>query len=364
MLYEGDLSSLAQGYTQAGLLHLASLVDAGVDDLVILPRGGLIPWNTFGAWLDGVRRARGSQREPRLVHGRPSQLGTLPVKPEGKGRVGLTAVDALPIARWLQPGLERALDALVVPSEYSRRGLEGVQLPVHVIPHPFPPELVVPLSRSRDPEMYVFGYVGSWNGRKNPEAVVRAYCRAFPTPTFARLSLKLTAEAGAAELVQAICREEARAHGNAAASDPDWRRADVVVRAAMVSEAEVVEALASTDCHVTACRGEAFGLATFRAAASGRPVIAPGWGAFPEYLSVERGDVLVPCKPMSVREAGLANAMDYSGDALLGDPDVQAMVHAMRLLAAERRRSIDGSRLVEAHAPRRLGERLREVVQA
>jgi len=362
VLYDGDLTATTQGYTQAGWAHLRSLVDAGMDDLVFFPRGGAIPWHGTPAWLAPVRDAagRGRTREPILVHTTCDQLAGLPA---GDAPVhGMTAIDADALPRWTVPGLNLALRSLIVPSEHSRQAAlrSGVSVPVRRVPHPVGEHVWADAGPSRSGAPYRFYWIGSWNARKNPEAAVRAFCRAFPEPGpgHARLALKLTGPDSLRLVVDDVCRQEARAAGQ----DPpgDARRPDIAVATGQLSEADVAAYHATCDCFVSGCRAEAWGIAAFHAACNGRPVVAPAWGAHPEYLSAARGDVLVGGALVPV--SGMSGLLQYTGDQRWFDPDVDAMAAAMRMLADERRGEADPSALRREHGFGRLGAVLRDAL--
>jgi glycosyltransferase involved in cell wall biosynthesis len=363
MMYQGNLSSLTSGYSQAALAHLRSLVEVGFDDIVIRPEGGAIPWGHFPRWLDPLRRANGSTRTPPLIHSTVDQLATFPPLGENpEPRIAMTALDTDSIPGWAAVGINNAFTRMIVPSLHSKAAAEkaGVTIPVVAIPHPVGEPLWTLPEVDKDPDLYLFYSIGSWNARKNPEAVVRAYCRAFPEPDKekVRLSLKLTAPEAVLMEIEEICKEEARNAGQTPA--PDWARSDVIAQAAYLSDKGVLEYHAYGDCYVTACRGEAWGIAAFQAAVCGRPLIAPDWGAYPEYLSEERGDILVPYETVPV--SGMSGLLHYTGGQQWADPDIDAMAEAMRTMYADKRRDVDASKLREDHSWEKLGHALKDAL--
>ena len=363
MLYQGDLTALTSGYAQAALAHLRSLVEAGFTDIVIRPEGGGVPWNTFPRWVGPLQSANGSSRTPVLVHATVDRLATFPALGEDSDpTIAMTAIDADTIPKWAAVGINRAFERVVVPSRHSKASAErgGVTVPVTAIPHPVGEALWTLPEVDKRSDRYLFYSIGSWNARKNTEAVVRAYCRAFPQPGAepAGLSLKLTAPDATRLLIEEICREEAR---KVARSVPDaWTRGDVVSVAAYLSDGEVAEHHAYGDCYVTACRGEAWGVAAFQAAVCGRPVIATDWGAYPEYLSEGRGDLLVPYDMVPV--SGMSGLLHYTGGQRWADPRVDDMAAAMRIMFDERRRDVDAGKLRRDHSWERLGGVLRDAL--
>lgn len=336
MIYDGNLTSLASGYTQVALNHLCSLVEAGHDDITFFPTHGPIPWNTWPDWTDPVRRARGRTRDLVFVHATVDKLASV-LRREDARYVGMTAIDTDRVARWVSVGINKALDALIVPSDHcveaARKG--GITIPIHKVPHTLGVHAWnTPTPDRPHDDRYRFYYIGSWNARKNPEGALRAYCRSFRPDDGACLSLKLTGTDALRFEVEEIVRDEERAAGRTVTED--FTRPDVVVSAGYLSDSAVRMWHGWGDCFVSTHRGEAWGQAAFEAACMGKPIIATAWSGMLEFLSEERGDVLVPPTSL-VPVTGMSGLIQFGRDQLWAEPDLEATGAAMATVFCERR---------------------------
>jgi len=356
VIYVGNLQTLSSGYAQAALNHLCSLVVAGYEDIVLFPRNGPIPWTTMPAWVAPLRSAKGKTRNVVLVHDTPDQLASTLARDEARF-VGMTSIDCAQMPRWAAVGINK-LERLIVPSAHSKAAAlaSGVQIPVHHVPHPLSshvwedPVPDVPADRP-----YTFYYIGSWNARKNPEAVLRAFCRAFPDPGEARLSFKLTAPESVVLAAQDIIREEAGKE-----DELEWTREDIVVNAGYISEADLREYHAYGDCYVSGHRGEAFGLAILEAAVTGHPVIATAYGGPLDFLSEERGDVLVEHELVPV--VGMSGLMQFGRGLRWAEPSMEALQGAMRKAFEEKRRNVPTDELRRTYNWKGLGPVFRDAL--
>jgi glycosyltransferase involved in cell wall biosynthesis len=103
-----------------------------------------------------------------------------------------------------------------------------------------------------------------------------------------------------------------------------------------------------SDCYVSASRGEGWGLGSFEAALMGNPIIVPDFGGHLEYLQHYTNKTLIPCfktpaiYPEMISDTRLSiggvsvrpiarNAHEgSSGDQLWAEPDLSALMVAMR----------------------------------
>lgn len=187
--------------------------------------------------------------------------------------------------------------------------------PVHVIPQPVSLD---PASGSAPtpagvPEgfrfLFAFDYLSVFE-RKNPLAVIRAFERAFPTPSEAVLIIKaLNAERD----------PTARERLWAAAARPDIH---LIER--RLTRAERDGLLNGADCYVSLHRAEGFGYTLAEAMWLGKPVIATGYSGNLDFMTAENSYLvdygLVPI--------GSGND-PYPPDGVWAEPDVE---HAARLM--------------------------------
>lgn len=169
-------------------------------------------------------------------------------------------------------------------------GREPGDIVTHVVPHAFDEgslerrrERLTPLMAS-DGEFvrglarpYRFYYVGAWNGRKNPNALVRAYAHSFTRQD--NVELVLSCQGVDPKLVvQAMAMTGV---------DPELLPA-IRFEAKRKTDEDLLALHQGADCFVTATRGEAWNLPAFDAMLAGRHVIAPenmGHGTFLERTS-------------------------------------------------------------------------------
>ena len=345
MIFIGNLTTRASGYAQAALNHLGSLVATGYRDIVFAPlQHGPIPWQTFPAEFDALRALPGgADRGLALLHDTIDQLACVPTQP-GTRYLAMTALDADRCPAWCGRGVSLRFERLIVPSEHSaaaaRRG--RVEIPIHVVPHCAHPrwweQPLPPVEKS--PAQFLFYYIGSWTPRKNPEAIVRAFCAAFPEPgasyavLIPRLYLKVTGPASQIEVVREVARE-ASAVALQRELPEGWTRPDVIAAAGHLAEDDLRRIHAFGDCYVSAHRGEAFGQAILEAALLGRPVIATDWSGPVEYLNAARGDLLVGCDLVPVR--GMESYVQYGGGLQWAEPRQEALVAALQTMLREPR---------------------------
>jgi glycosyltransferase involved in cell wall biosynthesis len=252
-------------------------------------------------------------------------------------------VDVVPEG-WRAAG--RRLDEIWVISEFVAGALRGaVDAPVTVLPLPVAaPPGVSPMDRSRlgmAEEAFMFLFTFDYHStvaRKNPEAVIAAYRRAF------------TETAGTALLIKSVnaasCPREAEALQRAAAG-----RADIRILDTALPGEEKNALIATCDCYVSLHRAEGFGIAMAEAMALGRPVIATGYSGNREFMggpdALFVGHRLVPVG---------AGVEPYPAEAMWAEPDVAHAAALMRRLAADpagaaERGRRGAARLAERFAP-------------
>ena len=361
MIYAGVLDSLASGYATAGLHHLCSLCAVGYNDIGIFSRYP-IPWLTFPAWVEPLRRLpRNADRSLLLTHFTPDQLATT-VPRDDTRYVGMTAPDADRIQRWAAIAINKAYPLLIVPSQHSAHAAEigGIKIPVAVVPHPAHESLWLQLpkvNKKRDP--YVFYYIGSWNERKNPQALIRAYVKAFPGLGPTRLVMKLTGPEGLVAMAHELVRTAARNNGQTVADD--WTRPDIAISAGLQPEKSIRELHAYGDCYVSPHRGEAWGLAAFEAALLGRRVIYTDWSGVKDYLT---DPVHIPVPYTMVGVQGMGGQIHYSHEQQWADPDQEALAAALQQAERERRvpDPTETAVLRESYGYQRCGKLLREAL--
>lgn len=175
----------------------------------------------------------------------------------------------------------RRLDEIWVPSAFLLDVLRtsGIDTSAAHIPLPVDTERYTPGPRRLgiDPTWTVFLYVGTWDPRKRPELLVRAFSKAFRASDRAILLLKcyMTGDPGR--------DQELLEHWIAEA-----RLGDAHMRGigGLRSDAEMLDLYRSASVFVSASRGEGYCLPAVQAMSCGKPVISTAWSAFADYAQI------------------------------------------------------------------------------
>lgn len=213
----------------------------------------------------------------------------------------------------------RLLDRIWTTSEHVRRILSATTAaPVSVVPLPISDRTVEPMPRAAlgFPEdgflfLALFDLISA--RRKNPQAVVDAYRRAFEPASGARLVLKTINGRDRkprllAELEQSVADRE-----------------DIVVIDGYVPAAERDAMIAACDCFVSLHRAEGLGLPLIEAMRLGKPTIATGFSGNLDFMD-DDSSYLVPYRLVPVPE----REMVYSPTAQWAEPSVEAAAALMR----------------------------------
>jgi glycosyltransferase involved in cell wall biosynthesis len=232
--------------------------------------------------------------------------------------IGLWFWESSVFADRYRPAL-RLLDRVWVLSEHVRRALApATSAPVRVIPVPLAETRVEPVPRTElglpaDGFLFLTLLDLISARRKNPHAVIDAFCGAFAPDAGARLVLKTIN--GHDRKPRALAElEVAAAH-----------RDDVVVIDGYVSELERDAMIAACDCFVSLHRAEGLGLPMLEAMRLGKPVIATAYSGNVDFMDDETS-FLVPFRLVPVPESEMVHAKD----ARWADPSVEVAASLMR----------------------------------
>lgn len=171
-------------------------------------------------------------------------------------------------------------DACWTTSAWNREVLldSGVHTPVHV---------VMPIAKGiSSPPVTAgsgkFRFLSSfqWSERKNPSALIRAFCAAFNGNPDVQLVIKSHLSSDEKESAAVIAKDIAGiVAGMKLKCKPDIQ---IVTR---IQSREAISKLNnSSHAHISLSHGEGWGLPLWEAAISGRPVITTGWSAPAEWL--------------------------------------------------------------------------------
>jgi len=156
--------------------------------------------------------------------------------------------------------------------------------------------------------------------RKNPLAVIDAYCRAF------------TPDDGAALIIKSINGHlDAHVHELGRLREATAMRPDITIRDGYLAASERDALVAASDCYVSLHRSEGFGLTMAEAMAHGKPVIATGYSGNLTFMD-EGNSILVPYRLVPIAPG----TGPYPPGVEWADPDPEFAAAAMRRLFDDR----------------------------
>ena len=265
-------SDLSKGYTQAALNYIKALQTQNVN-FEVFPIASMINWGEKPDWIQSSKEYFAKtmgDRELGLIHMSPSDLLRVNIRGTKKS-VGLTTFETTSLPSWIVEGLNDQYEGLIVPSHFNREALvnSGISIPVKVVEHAIGDWWQrIPEHRIEN-KPFVFGYLGGWNDRKNPEGILDAFLEAYPEPQEnIALFLKTYASAGLDVYIQQKIKG----------------REDIWYYNELWSEEQVAWGYSLMNVFVSAHRGEGFGLNIAQAAAIGKPVIYTDYSAPTEWL--------------------------------------------------------------------------------
>jgi glycosyltransferase involved in cell wall biosynthesis len=225
---------------------------------------------------------------------------------------------------WL-PALDR-VDEIMVSSEFVERALRRVtDKPVTRVPLPIVLGEDSGLRRHHfgiDEHSYVFFCSFDFNSsiaRKNPYAVIKAFCLAFPRGD-EKVSLLIKSFNGHRDVVLLTQL--------AAAAASDHR---IILRDDMLERCDLQALHRCVDVHVSLHRSEGFGLGMAEAMAMGKPVIATSYSGNMEYMTPDNS-CLVDFDMVPVREG----EYQHGKGQCWAEPDPAHAAQHMRKLYEDR----------------------------
>jgi len=279
-IYVGYLAENSSGYSQAGYNYLMAL-QQNAHKFSLYPISGFVNWRLAPHWTAPLSEWTGELGIPRdvaLLHHCPDMIPSLPIV--AKKTIAITTLETSIVPKWIIKTLnESSLSVVCFPSQFNDDVFKssGLTKPTAVIPHTIGPWWWEDApSLAPDPQRpYTFAYVGTWNSRKNPEGIVRAYLDAFPKET-GETCLLIKTYVGASV--------------NTYINDMIANRSDIFIYNEMFNENQVKWFHLMADSYVSAHRGEGFGLGLLQAKLLGKRVIYTNWSAPTEFCSSEMGD--------------------------------------------------------------------------
>jgi len=241
---------------------------------------------------------------------------------DGKYTIGLWAWEIERFPDWMAESGE-FVDEVWANSSFSAAAIaQKVDRPIF----PFPLPISAPQARIRcraemrlpEGPLFLFCFdIDSVIRRKNPEAVIRAFVRAFSEGEGPALLVKTVNGDRHGDVVERLNKLS----GN---------RRDVIIRDGYLSAEEQAALMDSCDAYVSLHRAEGFGLTLAEAMALGKPVIATGYSGNLDFMT-PTNSYLVPYEMVSVG----SECEPYPAAAKWAEPDIDAAAELMRRVVAD-----------------------------
>jgi glycosyltransferase involved in cell wall biosynthesis len=257
--------------------------------------------------------------------------------------------DRLP-KHWIRL-LNRVLEVWVPCSHNVAVFTRSIKTPIFRLPHAFVPTTDSAFSSTTQlcanannhfgirHDDFVFYTVATWQERKHPMGVIRAFLEAFDQDPqvvlIIKTSLRWTDERQIRTAITSLIREE-----------HPTNRARILVYTGSWPEQALVQLANRANCYVSLHRGEGWGYPLFQAACEGTPVIATNYGGPADYLD-SRYHNLVDYTMVPV----LARFLNFDPGMEWADPDLREAAALMRYVRTNHpdasRRAIAGSQLLK-----------------
>jgi glycosyltransferase involved in cell wall biosynthesis len=209
------------------------------------------------------------------------------------------------------------IDEIWVQSDFIFNTLKKINPKIYKIPFVVSPKPNERKNRSffQLPEkkfIFLFAFdFWSYYERKNPEAIIRAFKKAFPSRKDVYLVIKTT-------------------HGNERLQDKEKLisiikgNENIQLRDTLLSDEDYFSLLNQCDCYISLHRSEGLGLTMAEAMALGKPVIATNYSGNLEFMK-DDNSCLVSYKLIPV-----SNYVSYSSRSKWADPDDESAAYFMR----------------------------------
>lgn len=253
---------------------------------------GYVPFEGAVSGVDGFDRYCNAEvpYDTVIVQTVPEYFPIWRKRERGKKLVGYTTWETDVIPRhWA--GLLNSVDHLMVPCHWNREVMQrgGVTRPISVVPH------VVPGKRERVSGFrhsgvrkndFVFYSINTWTPRKALWKTVQAYLETFTADDPVVLVLKTSRQDFTRQVKWLPGRRYRGSKKSCDQLSGGYRKpARIVVIDHDLSGQEIIALHQRSDCYVSLCRSEGWGMGAFDACFHANPVIMTGYGGQLDYLS-------------------------------------------------------------------------------
>jgi len=338
------------GYGLVARLFIKTLIENGIKltwtplSKFGFPRKKYQPYRNVIRWEDELTSAAHNEIEYNTVfiHTVPELYPEWKVKEKGKKLVGLSIWEttALP-AHW--PALINQLDYLIVPTEWNKKLYEknGVKIPISVIPHlsqfegTFGSNAAQQEKKSKN---FIFYTISTWTERKQIIKNVEAFIKAFDDSEPVELVIKTSRDdiMRPKWRIPKIMRK--RFHSPKETLQEYLEGIERYPKITIIADdslhdAEIQQLHANSDCFISLCRTEGWGMGAFEAAFFAKPVVMTGFGGQTDFLPAESAWLVdYQLIPVSDEQA----PQSYSSYQKWAEPDTDDAARKMRYIFENR----------------------------
>ncbi len=362
-VYNPDLSC---AYTQTTFNYAMALTTQNVK-FHLRSLQAMLNWSFTPSWAEPLRTYKGDNfLDDIQVELNNFQIGDIAKAPhEAQAKaVGISTFETTYLPQWLVDTLKSTQQGLIVPSTHNEVALRtsGFTKKVHVVEHALNPYWLqdYPHLSKTSNQPHIFGYIGAWNGRKNPISLVEAYVKAFPRDLGdTALFIKTYAPSGVEDQIKFIVNKFSE----------QKERNDIWFYNEIWSEEQMLWAVNQFDTYVSAHRGEGFGLGLAQAAAQRKPVIYTNYSAPCEWLPRSEGHMPIDCNLIQVMGASDSFNLHFSTTAderlMWAEPNLDHLIETLRSRANQNSQVSDEGvlRLRKQLAWNTIGEKLVHAIE-
>jgi glycosyltransferase involved in cell wall biosynthesis len=246
-------------------------------------------------------------------------------------------------------------DAIFVPSQFNKNCFEssGVVRPLMLLPHISEFSGITkdeyPITPKKE-KPYTFYTIGMWTNRKNNMALIHAFRKAFENKSDVRLVIK-TSTKDYTNPASRIMRKLGFSYYNFI---KDNRKINNILKAdpriAIYSENwnadQIADLHQQSDCYISLCKSEGWGMGAYEAAWFGNPIIITGYGGQVDFLTSDLAVLL----PFTLEKINEKVWTEYNSDGQKwAEADIQTAIRMMQLAVEHKEDFKIKGQLLRAH---------------
>ena len=259
----------------------------------------------------------------------------------GKKIIGMTVWETNIIpSHWKD--LLNLMDSIIVPSTWNRKIFAdcGVDIPVYVLPHISEFNGATDIKLAQNKHQFIFYSISDWTNRKTPHYTIEAFVKAFTNQDNVKLILKTSHfDYYAARKYKLPWMKRYRRarntfnkllknlHPQLGTEHPEIDLIDQ-----KISPQAIQSLHQNSDCYISLCRAEGWGIPAYEAAWYGNPVVMTGFGGQIEFLNAKYSFIVdFDLVPVQIQEG----KKSYSPDQRWASPDLDHAISILRSIYAD-----------------------------